>query len=125
MLAIGVEEALGGQLFLQLAEGQFEGTDAPGSQLPDDQLVLSTWQVDLDPTASDDLESVGEFEWEPRGGVSPDDCRDLGLVVLESEVDVAGARGAAVGDLTGDSHVGIVILELVLDLAGQFRDGSR
>ena len=123
LFAIGVEEAFVGQSFLQLSKRQFQGSDALGDQLTDDQLVLASRQVDFDSATGHDFESIGEIKREAGGGVAPDDGRDLGLVVLEREIDVSGSSGSAVRDFSGDPHIGVVSFESVLDLSSQFRNG--
>src|SRR5258708_31400454 len=49
---------------------------------------------------------------------------DLGAVVLQGEVDVAGLGFAAVGDFALDADVSEIFGEEVADLSGQLADGE-
>ena len=54
-----------------------------------------------------------------------EDAADLGAIVFEGEVDVAGLGFAAVGDLAFDPDVGEILAEEVADASGQLADGER
>ena len=54
-----------------------------------------------------------------------ENAADLGAVVLEREIDVAGLGFAAVGDFAFDPDVGEILAEEVADAGGQLADGER
>jgi hypothetical protein len=52
-----------------------------------------------------------------------EDYGELGFAVLESEVDVAGGSGAAVGDLAFDPEIGEGSFDLLADVGDEGADG--
>ena len=76
-------------------------------------------------TAAEDVESVGERELELRRGAAPHHGADLGDVVLEREVAVAGLRAREVRDFAGDPHRWEAAFEQVLDARRELGDGER
>ena len=107
-LAGGVEEAFGEQARLELFEGELQGPRAARLQRLGDELELAARLVDGDAAAHQDGESILRAEAEELGLAAEEHDRKLRFAVLEREVDVAGGRGAAVGDLALDPEVGVL-----------------
>ena len=114
-LAVGVEEAFGEEAGLELLEGELERSGAAGLQRFGDELELAAALVDGDAAADEDGEAVGGAEAEELRLAAEEDDGELSFAVLESEVDVAGGSGAAVGDLAFDPEVGVGGLDLLAD----------
>jgi hypothetical protein len=83
---------------------------------------LSALLVDADATADEDVEAVFRAETEEHGLAAEKDDGELGVGVLEREVDVAGGSGAVVGDFAFDPDVTVHLLDEFADLADQFTD---
>ena len=79
--------------------------------------------VDGDAAADEDGEAVRGAEAEEHGLAAEEHDGELGFAVLESEVDVAGGRGAAVGDLAFDPEVGVVGFDVLADVGDEVADG--
>ena len=56
-------------------------------------------------------------------GRLPDDAGDLGALVLQREVDVAGGVALQFGDLAAHPHAAEIALQRALHRAGDLRDG--
>ena len=111
-LAGGVEEAFGEQAGFELFEGELESAGAARLEGFGDELELAARLVDGDAAAGEDGEAVLRAEAEEQGLAAEENDRELGFAILECEVDVAGGRGAAVGDLAFDPDVVVFALEL-------------
>src|SRR5262249_61908966 len=114
---------LGLQARLELLEGQLEGAEAPGLQDLADELVLAAHGVDVEVGERQDMEAVLGGEAEPPDSALEEDGPDLGPLVLQREVDVAGAVDPEVRDLALDPQPADAGLELVLDRPGELGDG--
>jgi hypothetical protein len=83
---------------------------------------LSALLVDADATADKDVEAVFRAEAEEHGLAAEEDDGELGVGVLEGEVDVAGGSGAVVGDFAFDPDVAVLLLDEFADLTDEFTD---
>ena len=122
-LASGVEEAFGFEALLELLEGELEGASADGLHGFGDELHLAALLVDADAAADEDVEAVFRAEAEEHGLAAEEDDGELGVGVLEGEVDVAGGGGAVVGDFAFDPDVAVLLLNEFADLGDEFADG--
>ena len=122
-LAGGVEEAFGEQAGLELLEGELEGAGAARLEGFGDELELAAGLVDGDAAADEDGEAVGGAKAKELGLAAEEDDGELGVGVLEGEVDVAGGGGAAVGDLAFDPEIGMGGLDLLADAGDEGGDG--
>src|SRR5262249_17005576 len=113
---------LGLQARLELLEGQLEGAEAPGLQDLADELVLAAHGVDVEVGERQDVEAVLGGEAEPSDAALEEDGPDLGPLVLQREVDVAGAVDPEVRDLALDPQPAEAGFELVLDRPGELGD---
>ncbi len=118
-LAGRVEEALGAEAVGELLEGELEGAVAAWLHGLGDELELAASVVDGDAAADQDGEAVGGTETEELRLAAEEDDRELGLAILEREIDVAGGRGAAVGDLAFDPEVGVTELDALADVGDE------
>jgi hypothetical protein len=121
-LAVGVEEALGFEALLELLEGELEGTGADWLHGFCDKLHLSALLVDADAAADEDVEAVFRAEAEEHGLAAKEDDGELGVGVLEGEVDVARGSGTVVGDFSFDPDVAVHLLDEFADLADELTD---
>ena len=115
-LARGVEEAFGLEAFLELLKGELERAGANGLQGFGDELHLAALVVDADAAASEDVLAVFRAEAEQRGLAAEEDDGKLGVGVLQGEVNVAGGRGAQVGDFALDPNVGVLGFDDLADV---------
>ena len=122
-LAVGVEEAFGFEALLELLEGELERACADGLHGFGDELHLAALLVDADAAADQDVEAVFRAEAEKHGLAAEEDDGELGVGVLEGEVDVAGGGGAVVGDFAFDPDVAVLLLDEFADLGDELADG--
>ena len=119
-LARVVEQALGRELLLALLQQRHQRADAGRLQRVDDDLVGGLARIGGDAPGGDHLQPFGRLELEALHGGAPDHRLDLGLVVLQREVAVAGGVGAAeAGDLPAQAHVAVGALQRALDGGGR------
>ena len=88
-LAIGVEEALGLEFFLELLEGKLERARADGFHGFRDKLHLAALLINADAAANQHVEAVVGAETEQNGLAAKEDDGELGVGVLEGEVNMA------------------------------------
>ena len=119
-LAFGVEEAFGLEPLLELLEGELQRAGADGLHGFGDELHLAALLVDADAAADQDVQAVFRAEAQQHGLAAEEHDGKLRVGVLEGEVDVAGGRGAEVGDLALDPDVAVLLLDQFADLADQF-----
>ena len=122
-LARGVEEAFGLEAFFELFEGELQGACADGLHGFGDQLHLAALLVDADAAADQDVEAVLGTEAQEHGLAAEEDDGELGVGVLEGEVDVAGGGGTEVGDFALDPDVAVLLLDEFADLGDEVADG--
>src|SRR5262249_22824807 len=104
-LARLLEESLGGQLFLELLEGELQGSIPVQLQRLDLELIFTTRFVDVDPSARQHRRSVLRFELEESRGRPEADTPQLRLGVFQREIVMAAGGEFRPGDLTGDPNV--------------------
>ena len=119
-----VEEAFAAEAVAELLEGELEGAGAARTEGFGDELELAAGFVDGDATADFNREAVAELEVEQLGLAPEHDDGELGVPVFEREVEVAGAGGAAVGDLALDvEDAGVGGFEVPAELGDELADG--
>ena len=118
-LAGGVEEALGQEAGLELLERKLQGPGTPGFQGLGDELKLAARLVDGDAAAHQNCEAVLRAEAEKLRLAAEEHNRKLRLAVLQREVNVAGGRGMAVGDLAFDPKIGVGSLDMLSEVVDQ------
>ena len=94
-----LEQPLGREALLQLLEPHVQFADAERRQRLHDELVLAVRRIDLDAPRGDDVLAVVGAEAQALGRTPPHRARELGLRVLQREVEVARALPAQVRDL--------------------------
>ncbi len=120
----GVEQALGGELFLQRLEGQAQGAIAGRLQRVENQLVIAAPLEQRDLASHLDGQAVAQRLAHP-GGVLAEQCAAyLGVLVLEREIDVAGGGAGEVGDFTFDPDLGEHVFQQQPGAAVELADGE-
>ncbi len=122
-LAGGIEEAFSFELVAELFKRKLESARASRLDGFCDQLKLAARFIDRDASADEDGEAILRPEAEELGLAAKKDDRKLGVAVLQGEVNVAGGRGAAVGDFAGDPEVGIGLLDMLANVGDEVEDG--
>ncbi len=118
-----IEEAFCAELLLALFEQRHQGADAGGLQRFDHDLVFGRTGERRDFTGGDDFKAFLRLEAEGRENAAPDHGVDLGLVVLQCEVAVAGGMGAAIaGDFAANADVAVRRLQRLFDRTGELGD---
>ncbi len=124
-LALGGEQALGGELFLQGLEGQAQRAIAGRFDAVEDQLVVAATLEQRNLAAHAHRQAVAQGLAYSRG-VLPEQCAaHLGVLVLEGEVDVAGRRAGEIGDFAFDPDLGEHVLEQQPGAAVELADGEH
>ena len=118
-LAGGVEEAFGLEPLLELFEGQLQRAGADRLHGFGHQLHLAALLVDADPAAHQHVQAVLGAKAQQHGLAAEEHDGQLRVGVFEREVDVAGGRGAVVGDLALDPDVAVLLLDQLANLADQ------
>ncbi len=124
LLAAGGEEAFGFEALLELLEGELQSTESDRFDVLDIDLVFAARFVDADGAAHGDVQAVFGAELHGAELILEADAADLGALVFERAIDVAGLRFVAVGDFARDPDVGEVAGEEIADLGGQLGDGE-
>ena len=119
LLALGVEEAFGLEAFLQLLEGELQRAGADGLHGFGDELHLAALLVDADAAAHQHVQAVFRAEAKQHGLAAEENDGQLRVGVFEGEVDVAGRRGAEVGDFAFDPDVAVLLLDQFAHLRDQ------
>ena len=122
LFAGGIEEAARFKALPELLEGDLQRAGADGFEEFRNELHLSALLVDGDFAAEQHMQAVGWFEAEQRGLLAEQDRRQLRLAIFEREVDVAGGRGAQVGDFAFDPEVAVLALDMQADFADKVAD---
>src|SRR5207245_8712112 len=110
-LAPGVEEALGLEPRLELLDGDLERAEPLRLHELDDHLVFPAGGVDLEAPERQHVQAVLGLEADAAQAVPEEHDADLGLVVFEREVRVAGAGDTEIADLALDPERHDLLLE--------------
>jgi len=86
-------------------------------------LHLAALLVNADAAADKNVKAVFWTEAEEHGLAAEEDDRELGVGVLEGEVDVAGGCGTVVGDFAFNPYVAVFLLDEFADLGDEIADG--
>ena len=124
LLAIGVEQTGIEQFFLEPFEFALQTAFAGFLHALDDQLIIAPGLVNTDPGADQDLHAHGRPEAEPAILASEHRARNLGLVVLQRKIHVAGAVVGEIGDLAGQPDQAETLLQHAPGFLVQAADGE-
>jgi hypothetical protein len=94
--------------------------EAGGLDVLDVNLVFAARLVHADRSAHDQLQAVLGLEFQPHRLRSKADTAHLRLLVLQSEIQMAGLRRAVVRNLALNPQIGKLRRENVADARGQF-----
>ena len=120
LLAAGLEQAFGGQLGLQLLEGNLQRARALGFEVLGLELQVAALVVDGDPAASDDLQAVLRPKAQQPRLRPPHHHPQLRRAILQREVKMSGLGRPVVGDFAFDVNVGEGALHLGAHRGHQF-----
>ncbi len=124
-LALGSEEALGGELAAAVLEQGHEGAGAGRFDLLDDDLVFARAREGGEAARRDDLEAFLRLELQPGEAGLPDDGVERGVLVLKGEIGVAGGVDATeAGDFAAHAHMAELVLDGALNRLGDLGDGE-
>jgi hypothetical protein len=115
----GIEEATCLKALLELFEGDLEGTGTDGLKELGNELHLAALLVDGDLSAEQNVEAVGGLEAQEQRLFAEEDDGELGVAILEREVNMARGRGTEVGDFAFDPEVAILALNVDANLADE------
>ena len=119
----GIEQPFGGQLGLQLLEGDLQRTGAFGLEVLGLELQVAALVVDRHPAAGDDLQPVLGTEAQQPRLRAPHHHAQLGRTVFQGEVQVAGSGGTVVRDFAFHVNIGEGALHLGAHRGHQFAHG--
>src|SRR5439155_7025696 len=122
--ARGIEKSFGFEAFFQLLEGKLQCALPHQVNFLDVNLIFAALFVDADGTAHGNLQTVFGAELDAALLLLEINATDLGAVVLQGEIDVAGLGCAAVGDFALHADVGEILGEQVANFSDQFADGE-
>ncbi len=97
-LALGREQPLGGQLLLELLEGQLQRAQPLRLQQLHQQLVFAAGLVDVDAAARQHRQAVLRLEFPVAVGGAEGHAAHLGVLLLQGEVVMAAGRQLQAGD---------------------------
>ena len=117
-----VEEAAGFEALLKLLKGDLQRAGSDRLEKFRHDLQLAALFIDGDFAAEQDVKTVGGLEAEERGLLAKEHGRKLRVSVFEGEVDVAGGRGAEVGDFAFDPEVAVFAFDVKAHLANEITD---
>ena len=103
--ALGREQALGGQLPLELLESQLQRAHALRLERLHQQLIFAAGFVDIDAAARQHRQAVLGFEFPIAVRGAEGHALHLRFALFEGEVVVAARGQLQAGDLTRDPHV--------------------
>jgi hypothetical protein len=115
----GIKEPFSKQASLELFKRKLKRPGAARLHRLGDQLKLAAALVDGDASAYQHGEAIGGPEAQQASLPAKEDDGQLSVAVFESEVDMAGGRRTAVGDLALNPKVGVVSLDVLTDVGDQ------
>ena len=116
LLARLLEKTFGGELALSFVEQRHQRAGARWIECLDDDLIFRRPRKRRDAALDDDFHALLGLETQPPEGALPDHRIDLGLVVLESEIAMAGrVRSAIARDFAAQADVAEAVFERALD----------
>ena len=122
LFAGGIEEAARFEALFELLEGDLQRAGADGLEEFGNQLHLAALLVDGNLAAEQDVQAISGAEAQERRLFAEEHHGKLGVAVFEREVDVAGGRGAEVGDFAFDPEVAVLALDVETHFADEVAD---
>src|SRR5690606_23621230 len=123
-LAVGIEQAFGGKLFLERLEGQAQCTITGRLQRVEDQLIIAASLEQRNLAAHFHCQPVAQCLAHTQGVLPEQRTANLGVLVLEGEIDVAGSGAGEVGDLAFDPNLGEYVFEQQSSTAVELADAE-
>jgi hypothetical protein len=84
---------------------------------------LAALLINTDAAADEDVEAIFRTEAEKHGLAAKENDGELGVGVLEGEIDMAGRGWAEVGDFAFNPDIAVLLLDEFADLRDEFADG--
>ncbi len=122
---IGVEQALGLEFLFQRFERRGQRSGTGGLHVLDNQLVVAAGLIEAQFRPHLNLLSGLGAEAQACIGAAEHGAADLGAIVLEREIPVAGRGARQVGQFPLHPQRGIVPLQQALDRAVELADAER
>ena len=121
-LVRGIEETAGVKTLAELLEGDLQRACTDRLEEFGNELHLAALLVDGNFAAEQDVKAIRGTKAQQRCLLAEEDGGELGVTVLQREVDVAGGRGAEVGDFTFDPEVTVLTLDVNANFADKVAD---
>ena len=122
-LARGGEQALGGQLLLELLEGQLQRAEALRFERFHHKLVFAARFVDVDAAARQHRQPVARLELPVAVRGAEGHAAQLRVAILEGEIVVAAGGQFDPGDLAGNPDIPELRVERRADGSRELADG--
>jgi hypothetical protein len=122
LLAVIVEQALGGQLLAAFFQQRHQRAGAGGLHAVDDDLVLGLAGKRGDAPGDDDLEALFGLDLQPSRLALPDHAGQHRAVVLEVKIDMARCRPGHPAQFAAHPNVAKGVLQRPLERAGDLGD---
>ena len=107
-----------------MLERELQGAETDGLDGLDIDLVFAARFVDAERAAHGDVQTIFGAEFDAALLLLEENATHLRTIVFQGEIDVAGLRGAAIGNFAFDPDVGEIAREQVTHFAGEFADGE-
>ena len=120
-----LEQPLGGQFLLQLFKRQLQRPHTNRNELVDRQLITAPRGINVDRSATEDLDPLLQFELQSLGSASPNHCREPRVVIFQREVTMTRTCPSQVANLAAHGNPAELPAQRRLDLFGQLTDGQR
>ena len=124
LLARFLEQSFGGELLFALLDECHQRADTRRLERLDHDLVCRLIGVGRQPSGDPDFEPLLGLDAHAGERASPDHRLDLGALVLEGEIAVAGGvRSAETGNFAAHPHIAEGVLDGLFERRRKFGDG--
>jgi len=121
----GIKQTFTGQPGLHLFERQLQGSGSQRFNLVHNQLIAAPWFINRNSSVEQDFQSVFKGETDSLSHRAKHHARNLGIVILDIEVEMPGTRPGKIGNLALQKYLPQILFQKMLDLPGQLGDRQR